>query len=434
MQLHHHLPLLVPLLLLLILLTLTSPSASSQHSECAPHSTTVTVSYPFLLPGSLRPDSCGLPDYALSCSPSNTLTLSISKKTYQVLSLDAPNRVLTLVDPAFLDQLCPQPSSANSALDLDPSLFRYTGDDRNITVFINCSSSSVSRPISSTFNITCSAGQNSYYRLNNDTADYRLNNDTEDVVLGGCVVSGVGGFLLACTIFFFCYKYKLKKKYSKSLTPSTAIVQDFSSSFSKKDSETISFHCQTPLFSYEELVEATNGFDRSKELGDGGYGTVYKGLLRDGRVVAVKRLYETSYKRVEQFMNEVGILSRVRHPNLVTLYGSTSPNSPHLLLVYEFIPNGTLADHLHNPVRPPLPPPLCRHRHRIRPLLPPLHRHHPPRRQNPQHPRRQQLQREGCRFRPLPPFPRQCHARVHRAPRNPRVPRPGVPQALSTYR
>lgn len=78
--------------------------------------------------------------------------------------------------------------------------------------------------------------------------------------------------------------------------------------------------------------------------------TLVSGLLRDGRVVAVKRLYETSYKRVELFVNEVKILSSLRHPNLVTLYGSTHTSSPHLLLVYEFIPNGTLADHLHNPL------------------------------------------------------------------------------------
>jgi serine/threonine protein kinase len=64
--------------------------------------------------------------------------------------------------------------------------------------------------------------------------------------------------------------------------------------------------------------------------------------------VAVKRLYKNSYKSVEQFQNEVGILSRLRHPNLVTLFGCTSQtNSRDLLLVYEFVPNGTLADHLH---------------------------------------------------------------------------------------
>ncbi|ONM30181.1 WAK2-OsWAK receptor-like cytoplasmic kinase (OsWAK-RLCK) [Zea mays] len=72
------------------------------------------------------------------------------------------------------------------------------------------------------------------------------------------------------------------------------------------------------------------------------------GTLRDGNVVAVKRLYKNSYKSVEQFQNEVEILSRLRHPNLVTLYGCTSPRSSHdLLLVYEYVPNGTLADHLH---------------------------------------------------------------------------------------
>ncbi|XP_052179944.1 LEAF RUST 10 DISEASE-RESISTANCE LOCUS RECEPTOR-LIKE PROTEIN KINASE-like 1.2 [Diospyros lotus] len=101
------------------------------------------------------------------------------------------------------------------------------------------------------------------------------------------------------------------------------------------------------LFSYNELQEATNNFDSRKEVGDGGYGSVYKGKLQDGRFVAVKRLYDHNYKRVEQFMNEVEILTRLRHQNLVTLYGCTSRQCHELLLVYEYIPNGTVADHLH---------------------------------------------------------------------------------------
>jgi len=103
------------------------------------------------------------------------------------------------------------------------------------------------------------------------------------------------------------------------------------------------------IFTYEELEEATDGFSDSKELGDGGFGTVYKGKLRDGRVVAVKRLYKNNYKRVEQFINEVDILSRLLHQNLVILYGCTSRSSRDLMLVYEYIPNGTVADHLHGP-------------------------------------------------------------------------------------
>ncbi|GMP83463.1 hypothetical protein CsSME_00037363 [Camellia sinensis var. sinensis] len=71
------------------------------------------------------------------------------------------------------------------------------------------------------------------------------------------------------------------------------------------------------------------------------------GKLQDGREVAVKRLYEHNYKRVRQFMNEIQILTSLSHPNLVTLYGCTSRLSRELLLVYEYIPNGTVADHLH---------------------------------------------------------------------------------------
>ena len=71
------------------------------------------------------------------------------------------------------------------------------------------------------------------------------------------------------------------------------------------------------------------------------------GKLHDGREVAVKRLYGHNHRRVEQFINEVEILTRLCHKNLVSLYGCTSRHSRELLLVYEYIPNGTVADHIH---------------------------------------------------------------------------------------
>lgn len=114
-----------------------------------------------------------------------------------------------------------------------------------------------------------------------------------------------------------------------------------------RDLEGSSVYFGVSLFSYAELQDATQNFDSSQELGDGGFGTVYYGKLRDGREVAVKRLYEHNYKRVQQFMNEVEILTRLRHKNLVSLYGCTSRRSVELLLVYEYIANGTVADHLH---------------------------------------------------------------------------------------
>nr|GEV85539.1 leaf rust 10 disease-resistance locus receptor-like protein kinase-like 1.2 [Tanacetum cinerariifolium] len=121
----------------------------------------------------------------------------------------------------------------------------------------------------------------------------------------------------------------------------------FSSKDKSRDLEDASVYFGVSVFSYTELEDATNHFDSSKELGDGGFGTVYYGKLRDGREVAVKRLYEHNYKRVQQFMNEVEILTRLRHQNLVSLYGCTSRKSRELLLVYEYISNGTVADHLH---------------------------------------------------------------------------------------
>lgn len=71
------------------------------------------------------------------------------------------------------------------------------------------------------------------------------------------------------------------------------------------------------------------------------------GKLQDGREVAIKRLYENNNRRAEQFLNELEILANLRHRNLVNLYGCTSRQSRELLLVYEYVRNGTVADHLH---------------------------------------------------------------------------------------
>ncbi|KAM3328470.1 LEAF RUST 10 DISEASE-RESISTANCE LOCUS RECEPTOR-LIKE PROTEIN KINASE-like 1.1 [Capsicum galapagoense] len=154
--------------------------------------------------------------------------------------------------------------------------------------------------------------------------------------------SGVGLVMITCSVFYIIWCYK-KRRCSPSRFLST---KRFSNIF-KHDVEGGNIYFGVPVFSYSELEEATNDFSSSRVLGDGGFGTVYYGKLKDGREVAVKRLYEHNCKRMQQFVNEIAILTRLRHNNLVTLYGCTSWRSRELLLVYECIPNGTLADHLH---------------------------------------------------------------------------------------
>ncbi|XP_066383102.1 probable LRR receptor-like serine/threonine-protein kinase At1g56140 [Miscanthus floridulus] len=95
------------------------------------------------------------------------------------------------------------------------------------------------------------------------------------------------------------------------------------------------------VFAYSELRTATENFSSNNFLGEGGYGSVYKGKLADGRVVAVKQLSETSHQGKQQFAAEIETISRVQHRNLVKLYGCClEGNKP--LLVYEYLENGSL--------------------------------------------------------------------------------------------
>ncbi|XP_009105891.1 proline-rich receptor-like protein kinase PERK2 [Brassica rapa] len=106
-------------------------------------------------------------------------------------------------------------------------------------------------------------------------------------------------------------------------------------------------------FTYEELARATNGFSEANWLGQGGFGYVYRGILRNGKEIAVKQLKAGSAQGEREFQAEVGIISRVHHRHLVALVGYCIADAQRLL-VYEFAPNNTLEFHLHGKGRPPL--------------------------------------------------------------------------------
>ncbi|KAF8038323.1 hypothetical protein BT93_B0993 [Corymbia citriodora subsp. variegata] len=94
-------------------------------------------------------------------------------------------------------------------------------------------------------------------------------------------------------------------------------------------------------FNYSELHNATNGFSLDNKLGQGGFGIVYKGILGDGRLVAVKKLSVTSDQGNNQFLAEISTISAVQHRNLVKLYGCCVHDDKQLL-VYEFLENSSL--------------------------------------------------------------------------------------------
>ncbi|OAY66844.1 putative LRR receptor-like serine/threonine-protein kinase [Ananas comosus] len=106
-------------------------------------------------------------------------------------------------------------------------------------------------------------------------------------------------------------------------------------------------------FTFEEMAAATSNFSDSTQVGQGGYGKVYRGVLADGIVVAIKRAQQGSLQGSKEFCTEIELLSRLHHRNLVALLGYCDEEDEQML-VYEFMPNGTLRDHLSPRSKEPL--------------------------------------------------------------------------------
>ncbi|XP_010459208.1 PREDICTED: putative serine/threonine-protein kinase isoform X2 [Camelina sativa] len=95
------------------------------------------------------------------------------------------------------------------------------------------------------------------------------------------------------------------------------------------------------IFKYREIRQATDDFSAENKIGEGGFGSVYKGRLKDGKLAAIKVLSAESRQGVKEFLTEINVISKIQHENLVELYGCCVEGI-HRILVYNFLENNSL--------------------------------------------------------------------------------------------
>lgn len=159
------------------------------------------------------------------------------------------------------------------------------------------------------------------------------------IIIGTSVGAAV---LLIATITSFMLLPKGKKNHShKGKFQHNLPPQKIASSLGDTAAEAAHY------FTLSEIEDATNNFER--KIGSGGFGVVYYGRLQDGKEIAVKILTNDSFQGKREFSNEVSLLSRIHHRNLVQFLGYCQEDGKSIL-VYEFMHNGTLKEHLYGPL------------------------------------------------------------------------------------
>ncbi|KAK7312941.1 hypothetical protein VNO77_37209 [Canavalia gladiata] len=144
------------------------------------------------------------------------------------------------------------------------------------------------------------------------------------------IVSSIVSVLMV--VLIFSYISKRMKKFKVEETENYLMENNF---------ESMKENLELPSLDLSKIVKATNGFSANKKLGEGGFGTVYRGVLEDGQEIAVKRLSQSSGQGLNEFMNEVILIAKVQHRNLVKLLGYCTKGEEKML-IYEYLPNNSL--------------------------------------------------------------------------------------------
>ncbi|XP_062095200.1 wall-associated receptor kinase 2-like [Humulus lupulus] len=175
--------------------------------------------------------------------------------------------------------------------------------------------------------------------------DFEQSHNKRTLILYAALGTTVGLLVLLTAIFLVWWKVKkreltnLREKFFRK-NGGLILQQQLSAQLNQEESQS------TKVFSEEELQRATNNFHEDRIVGKGGYGIVYKGILPNNKVVAIKKSKLGVQTETEQFINEVTVLLQISHRNVVRLLGCClETETP--LLVYDFVGNGTLSHHIH---------------------------------------------------------------------------------------
>ena len=169
-------------------------------------------------------------------------------------------------------------------------------------------------------------------------------------IIVGSILGGLGLICILVAVFFWIFRCRKPKSIE---TSDWSPLPGGGSSHSRMTEGTIPNMNLGLKIPFSEIQLATKNFDAKLRIGKGGFGIVYKGTLKNGTKIAVKRSDPGSGQGLPEFQTEIMVLSKIRHRHLVSLIGYCDERSE-MILVYEFMANGTLRDHLYASDKPPL--------------------------------------------------------------------------------
>ncbi|CAN7098173.1 unnamed protein product, partial [Brassica rapa subsp. narinosa] len=178
------------------------------------------------------------------------------------------------------------------------------------------------------------SGQDFYIRVDKEELARWDSNGSSRKTRVVLVLISLSAAVMLLMVIVFCFVRK-RRKLNSLRRSSTTFSFDFEDSLKFEDDR------ELPLFDLNTIAAATDNFSSHNKLGAGGFGPVYKGVLQNGMEVAVKRLSKNSGQGMEEFKNEVKLISKLQHRNLVRILGCCV-ELEEKMLIYEYLPNKSL--------------------------------------------------------------------------------------------